>query len=190
MGIITTLTRAYLTRSFKPFLFTSNYDKSLHFTDCEELGLYVHIPFCRQICKFCPYCKELYSEEKCNEYIDRLIREIHLAGGLLKEKKQVTSLYIGGGTPALAANRLREIIDALSDHFIITQGIGIELHPDNVTPETLTALKNAGATKISIGIQSFSDKYLSVPNKHLMILKRILSLHLKAAQIILLSILS
>lgn len=162
MGIITTLTRAYLTRSFKPFLFTSNYDKSLHFTDCEELGLYVHIPFCRQICKFCPYCKELYSEEKCNEYIDRLIREIHLAGGLLKEKKQVTSLYIGGGTPALAANRLREIIDALSDHFIITQGIGIELHPDNVTPETLTALKNAGATKISIGIQSFSDKYLSV----------------------------
>lgn len=159
---ITTLTRAYLTRSLKPFLFTDEYDKVLPFTDCEGLGLYVHIPFCRQICKFCPYCKELYSEEKCSRYIQRLISEIHMVGSTLTERKQVTSLYIGGGTPALAAEYLQEIINAISEHFIITQGIGAELHPDNVTPEILRTLKNAGVTKISIGIQSFGDKYLSV----------------------------
>lgn len=73
--------------------------------------------------------------------------------------KYVTSLYFGGGTPALAANRIKEIVDALNDHFIITEGIGLELHPDNVNVETLQILKDAGVTKISIGVQSFCDKY-------------------------------
>lgn len=99
---------------------------------------------------------------KCSLYIDALIKEIHLSAGRQKEKKPVTSLYFGGGTPALAAPRLKEIIDALQEHFIITEGIGLELHPDNVTNETLRLLKEAGITKISIGIQSFQDKYLNI----------------------------
>ena len=57
MSIITDLTRMWLTRSFKPFLFTSEYDDVLPYRDCEGLGLYVHIPFCKSICSFCPYCK-------------------------------------------------------------------------------------------------------------------------------------
>lgn len=55
-----------------------------------------------------------------------------------------------------------EIIDALQEHFIITEGIGVELHPDNVTPSVLRILKNAGVTKISIGIQSFQEKFQSI----------------------------
>lgn len=53
----------------------------------------------------------------------------------------------------------KKIVDALNDHFIITEGIGLELHPDNVNVETLQILKDAGVTKISIGVQSFCDKY-------------------------------
>lgn len=162
MGIITTLTRSWLTRSFTPFLFQNEYDNHLSFTGCCNLGLYVHIPFCRQICSFCPYCKELYSEETCNRYLDSLLEEIRMVGSGNTEKKQVTSLYFGGGTPALAAARLSEIISVINDYFIITEGIGVELHPGNVCEETLTLLKNAGVTKISIGIQSFQDKFLSV----------------------------
>ena len=60
------------------------------------------------------------------------------------------------------ADRLKEIIDALQEHFIITEGIGVELHPDNVTPSVLRILKNAGVTKISIGIQSFQEKFQSI----------------------------
>jgi oxygen-independent coproporphyrinogen-3 oxidase len=71
----------------------------------------------------------------------------------------VTSLYFGGGTPALAANRIKEIIETLKTYFIITEGIGVELHPDNVEAEVLQTLKDAGVTKISIGIQSFQEKY-------------------------------
>ena len=162
MSFITNLTRMWLTRTTKPFTFKNEYDQILPFAECENLGLYVHIPFCKSICNFCPYCKVRYSAELCDRYIDSLIQEIHLVGNQNAERKNVTSLYFGGGTPAFAAHRIKEIVDALDDHFIITEGIGLELHPDNVNIEVLQALKNAGVTKISIGIQSFCYKYQKI----------------------------
>ena len=162
MSFITSLTRMWLTRTVKPFTFKNEYDRILPFMECENLGLYVHIPFCERICDFCPYCKVRYSADLCDKYIDALIKEIHIVGGQNIKKKTVTSLYFGGGTPALAATRIKEIVDALNEHFIITDGIGLELHPDNVNVETLQILKDAGVTKISIGIQSFCDKYQKI----------------------------
>lgn len=196
MSIITNLTRMWLTRSTKPFLFENKYDEQLSYEDCENLGLYVHIPFCKRLCSFCPYCKEIYSAEKCDRYVNALLQEIHLVGSRQGRanlsadtavapartggmsaatapsitgeisapsadlpKKRVTSLYFGGGTPALAVPRIPEIISALQNYFEITEGIGVELHPDNVTPSVLQTLKAAGITKISIGIQSFQNKY-------------------------------
>ena len=162
MSFITSLTRMWLTRTVKPFTFKNEYDRILPFMECKNLGLYVHIPFCKSICDFCPYCKVRYSADLCDKYIDALIKEIHIVGGQNTEKKTVTSLYFGGGTPALAATRIKEIVDALNEHFIITDGIGLELHPGNVNVETLQILKDAGVTKISIGIQSFCDKYQKI----------------------------
>lgn len=162
MSIITSLTRAWLTRSLKPFTFGSEYDERLQFADCEGLGLYVHIPFCKSICNFCPYCKEIYSKESADKYIDALLREIDMVGEGLREKKEVTSLYFGGGTPALVSGSLAKIIQTLKKYYVITEGIGVELHPDNVNRETLLQLKLAGITKISIGIQSFGEKYQSI----------------------------
>lgn len=162
MSFIASLTRMWLTRTTKPFAFKNEYDQILPFAECENLGLYVHIPFCKSICNFCPYCKVRYSAELCDRYIDALIKEIHIVGSQHTGRKKVTSLYLGGGTPALAAHRIKEIVDALNDHFIITEGIGLELHPDNVNIEVLQSLKNAGVTKISIGIQSFCDKYQKI----------------------------
>jgi len=162
MSVITNLTRMWLTRTAKPFIFRNEYDEKLPFIDCNNLGLYIHIPFCRSICNFCPYCKVIYSKEQMDQYIDRLINEIHIVGGSIKGKKRVTSLYFGGGTPALAIDRLKEMIDAVSGHFEITEGIGLELHPDDVVPDTLHKLKDAGITKISIGIQSFLQKFQDI----------------------------
>ena len=159
MSILTSITRMWLTRSVKPFTFKNEYDTTLPFSDCDSLGLYIHVPFCESICNFCPYCKVSYDKDLCDRYIDALIQEIHLVGNSYLGKKITTSLYFGGGTPALAIDRLPEVIGAVRDHFIITEGIGIELHPDNVTPAILQACKNAGVSKLSIGIQSFGDKY-------------------------------
>lgn len=162
MSLPTTLTRMWLTRSVQPFRFYNEADQQLRFSHCENLGLYAHIPFCRSICNFCPYCKVVYSKDLCNRYIDALIREIHLVGSQHPGKKAVTSLYFGSGSPALAANRLSEIIAALQEHFTVSQGIGVELHPADVTPPVLRTLKAAGVTKISIGVQSFQPKFQKI----------------------------
>lgn len=162
MSLITDLTRMWLTRSTKPFTFTNEYYQQLDYASCDNLGLYIHIPFCASICNFCPYCKTVYSQDKCNKYIDALLEEIHFVGRQSSSKKRVTSLYFGGGTPALAVDRLKEIIDTVNEYYIITEGIGLELHPNNVNIDTLLLLKEAGVTKISIGIQSFNSKYQSI----------------------------
>lgn len=162
MSLITTFTRTWLTRSFKPFLFENEYDRHLPFGDCDKLGVYVHIPFCKSTCTFCPYCKTIYNKELCDKYIDALIQEIRMVGSHYDGKKETTSLYFGGGTPALVADRIGEIIEVINEYFIVTEGVGVELHPDNVTVETLGKLKAAGVTKISIGIQSFSEKFQTV----------------------------
>ena len=162
MSLITTITRMWLTRTTKPFTFLNEYDKNLDYKNTKNLGLYIHIPFCKSICSFCPYCKEKYDEQKCNRYIDYLIKEIELVGKQNGEKKEVTSLYFGGGTPVLAINRLEEIINTVNKYFVIPEGIGIELHPDNVTEENLLLLKKSGVSKISIGIQSFNRKFLDI----------------------------
>ena len=162
MSLITTFTRTWLTRSFKPFLFENEYDRHLPFGDCDKLGVYVHIPFCKSICTFCPYCKTIYNKELCDRYIDALIQEIRMVGSQYDGKKETTSLYFGGGTPALVADRIGEIIEVINEYFIVTEGVGVELHPENVTVETLWKLKAAGVTKISVGIQAFSEKFQTV----------------------------
>ena len=153
----------WLTRSFRPFSFVHDDGTQLPDFDAPELpGLYVHIPFCRSLCGFCPYCKVKFDPELCDTYIDALLEEISLAGRSLPRRKKVTSCYFGGGTPALALRRLPEIIGTLEKYFDITDGIGIELHPDDVNVETLAGLKQCGITRISIGIQSFQDKFQSL----------------------------
>lgn len=162
MSIITSLTRMWLTRSVRPFTFTKEYEERLPYAECDKMGLYIHIPFCKSICNFCPYCKVKYTEEMCERYVKALLKEISMVGSQYSGKKKVTSLYFGGGTPALAADYLAEIIAEVQKYFEITEGIGLELHPDNVTVPVLKTLKAAGVTKVSIGIQSFQEKYQTV----------------------------
>jgi|LFRM01.2.fsa_nt_gb oxygen-independent coproporphyrinogen-3 oxidase len=129
----------------------------------EPVGLYCHIPFCRQLCSFCPYCKALYEETTANAYITALIQEIDLVAqqyGLDRQKKEVTDLYFGGGTPALLAGQLGMVIHHLRQYFAIRGGIAIELHPDDLTEVTLEALVQAGITMISVGVQSFDATVL------------------------------
>jgi len=178
MSITTSLTRAWLTRSLQPFRFQREYDEQLPFEPCENLGLYVHIPFCRSICNFCPYCKVLYSKESSARYFHALLQEIESVGKQQAGKKEVTSLYFGGGTPALAGSHIGEMVDTIRRYFRITEGIGVELHPDDVSTPILQMLKAAGVTKISIGVQSFHEKYqklLTRPTPDPSILARALS---------------
>ena len=159
MHFFTSLTRMWLTRSVRPFTFKSEYDQALPFAECESLGLYVHIPFCKSICNFCPYCKVRYSEELCERYIDSLIQEIHLVGGQHPGRKKATSLYFGGGTPSLLdpADAAR-LIDAAQP--LPGAEITLEANPETVSEDSLRAFREAGVNRISFGVQSARDSQL------------------------------
>ena len=161
MGILTTLTRMWLLRSFRPFTFQADSGECPpEAMEGMTPGLYVHIPFCRTLCNFCPYCKVRYSRELCERYLQALRQEIELvAKAQGASSLRASSLYFGGGSPALAAEHLGELITTLRSHFDITDGIGLELHPDDVTVPILQTLKDAGVTRVSIGIQSFQEKF-------------------------------
>ncbi|PYG87651.1 oxygen-independent coproporphyrinogen-3 oxidase [Ruminiclostridium sufflavum DSM 19573] len=157
--LLTSLMRIWLTRSFKPFHFTNRYSDRLELEDLQTMGLYVHIPFCRSLCGFCPYCKVIFCPETAAAYKTALLKEIDLVGTRLK-KKRITSLYFGGGTPVLMLEHLEEIIAKLRTYFIIQEGIGVELHPEDITQDNLNRLKQAGVSMVSIGFQSFEEKCL------------------------------
>lgn len=158
--LITSMLRVFLTRSLKPFVFTGRNENKLKFESLEDLGLYVHIPFCRNVCSFCPYFKEVFDSHKAENYRKALLKEIDIVCRNLKGKKHAASLYFGGGTPALMIDDLEEIIDRLKSYFSIEGGIGIELHPEDIKESTLDKLKNIGISMVSIGIQSFDQKCL------------------------------
>jgi len=165
----TSFLRILLTRSFKPFIFIKKYTNQLLFQNLDNIGLYVHVPFCNSICNFCPYSKVKYEKTLAQEYVNAILKEIDLVctysaafSNNQKEKKTVTSLYFGGGTPALILNDLKKIISKLEEYFSIKEGIGIELHPDNISTDTLCTLRAAGVDMVSIGIQSFDTKCLDM----------------------------
>ncbi len=160
--LLTSLLRILLTRSLKPFVFDGTYSNTLDFKTLDHLGLYVHIPFCKSLCDFCPYCKVKYDPSVVKDYKKALLQEIDLVGQMTSTKKEATSLYFGGGSPALMIDDLSDIINKLRHYFIITGGIGVELHPSNITYSTLTKLKTAGVTMISVGIQSFNENCLHI----------------------------
>jgi coproporphyrinogen III oxidase-like Fe-S oxidoreductase len=158
--ILTSLLRIWLTRSFKPFTFKGGVSDWPEVDNLKSPGLYVHIPFCRSICSFCPYYKTIYNETQAEAYLQSLLREIELTGSSLKTKKGVSSLYFGGGTPALMSHKLKDIIDKINIYFELEEGIGVELHPTDLKEETLAHLKEAGVNMVSLGIQSFSSNCL------------------------------
>lgn len=159
--LIPSLLRILLTRSFQPFTFLSKPHIELDFATLHDLGLYLHIPFCHTLCSFCPYNKVLFDECLAEQYKAALIKEIDMVGSHLDNQKPVTSLYIGGGTPALMAGSLKEIIDTIKKYFIIEKGIGVELHPDDINPKTIALLQETGVSMISVGIQSFNRQCLA-----------------------------
>lgn len=172
--MFTNLLRVLETRSMKPLKFTSSNVEYID-TDVHEVGLYIHIPFCKVLCAFCPYNKVKYNKELSLRYKEALIKEIYLIGDQYKNKK-VTSVYFGGGTPALMIDELGDIVHALNKIFKLKCNMGIELHPRDITKELLYRLKEIDFTMVSLGIQSFQAKNLKTLGREILSGEEVLSL--------------
>ncbi|MBA3035281.1 MAG: radical SAM protein [Desulfobacterium sp.] len=125
----------------------------------KQVGLYLHIPFCKNLCPFCPYNRIEYDENLFSQYEEAVNAEIELYTPYLKDCEFV-SLYIGGGTPTVNLPGLLRIIEHLKRNFSLSCDICIELHPGNMDSECLGELKDSGVSMLSIGIESTSDRIL------------------------------
>lgn len=124
-----------------------------------RLGLYLHVPFCRTLCPFCPYNRFVYQSDAFARFERAVHEEIdlyspHLAGS------RITSLYIGGGTPTVDLPGLLRIVRHLKNNFAPIPDICMELHPRYMDEQCLAALRGAGVTMLSIGVESTSDRLL------------------------------
>ena len=129
-----------------------------------ELGIYVHIPFCVKKCYYCDFISYPNKSDMQEEYVKKLIKEIEDNKELL-EKNNITTIYIGGGTPSsinpdLIRNVLNKICEVANIKNRENIEITIEVNPGTVTKNNLQMYKNCGINRISIGLQSTNDKIL------------------------------
>ncbi len=130
------------------------------FQDIDELGLYLHIPFCRQICPYCPYNKELYSLDAAARYASAVMQEIDFYAEIVG-RRPVTSLYIGGGTPTTMLKcGLAEILEHLHAVFNVRCDIHMESHLNDLSSENLDAIESLGVKHLSMGVEALQDRHL------------------------------
>ncbi len=130
------------------------------FQDIDEFGLYLHIPFCRQICPYCPYNKEIYHSEVAKGYTNAVKKEIDIYSGLIGDRP-VTSFYIGGGTPTtMLHSGLDQILEHLFEAFNMQCDIHMESHPNDLSLENLEAILSMGVSHLSIGVEALQDHHL------------------------------
>jgi coproporphyrinogen III oxidase-like Fe-S oxidoreductase len=136
-------------------------DLAEYFQDIEEFGLYLHIPFCRQICPYCPYNKEIFRPEVAESYVNAVIKEVDCYSALLGEKP-VTTFYIGGGTPTtMLYSGLDKVLDHIYGTFNMQCASHMESHPNDLSPENLKTIKALGVAYLSIGVEALQDHHLN-----------------------------
>ncbi len=124
------------------------------------VGIYIHLPFCRNHCTYCAFAisTDLTQEEA---YVDALVREI--SAGEAAPPAPVASIYFGGGTPSRTSLAgMTRVVDAIRGSYEISPGaeFSMEANPEDISEESLAAWRAMGVNRISIGVQSFHDMEL------------------------------
>ena len=129
----------------------------------EDIGIYIHIPFCMKKCFYCDFVSYVNKEDIIEEYIDALCMEILQNAEILSEYN-ISTIYFGGGTPSYIDSKyIAKVMDTLK--LFVTDAsplkeVTIEVNPNSTSLEKLTGYYNSGINRLSIGLQSTHDKIL------------------------------
>lgn len=128
-------------------------------------GIYIHIPFCKQRCIYCDFYSTT-NEKVREQYVEALCMELELRKDTFKEN--ISTIYIGGGTPSqLQTPDIKKIRNCIDSLYRLDEypEFTIEANPDDINTDWLEGVVKAGVNRISMGIQSFQDKYLRLLNR-------------------------
>lgn len=139
----------------------------LDYTNLDKwrVPVYIHIPFCRKICKFCIYSRQLADEHSqiIQRYMDALLTEIRMYGSSPYVKSmRIGAVFIGGGTPTcLTEVQMAGLLNAIHEYLPLEKNVEItvECNIANTDSGMLSVLKSSGVTRISTGVQTFDDRY-------------------------------
>lgn len=133
-------------------------------TERRSLGVYVHVPFCVQKCKYCDFCSFANLDDKIkSEYKKALISDINLSAEHL-QNYTVDSIFFGGGTPTcLSAGSLCEILNSVFERYNVSNDaeITLECNPATASKNDFSALVSCGFNRLSMGLQSVHNEELS-----------------------------
>lgn len=130
----------------------------------KDRSVYIHIPFCDSICSYCDFSKFLKNDEWIYKYLSALEKEIKIK----YKGENINTIYIGGGTPScLNIDQLTKLFNILKIFNLNKEyEFTFECNIENITQEKLKILYNNGVNRLSIGVQTFNDKYLSFLNRN------------------------
>ncbi len=122
----------------------------------KKLLLYIHIPFCEELCPYCSFNRFPFKENIAKKYFKSLKEEIKM----YKEQGfNFYSIYVGGGTPTVLIEELAELLELCQSLFTIRE-ISCETNPNHLTKDKINILKNINVNRLSVGVQSFDDDIL------------------------------
>ncbi len=127
----------------------------------ENIGIYIHIPFCAKKCYYCDFVSFPVMEEKQKDYVQKIKEE--LIEKSKEIKNYIDTIYIGGGTPSIInCQYIVDILNCIKENYKVKKNaeITIEINPGTVTEEKLRTFKEAGINRLSIGLQSTKDELL------------------------------
>jgi oxygen-independent coproporphyrinogen III oxidase len=131
------------------------------------LGLYLHVPFCRKRCHFCYF--RVYTNKNARDveqYLDWLVREwAQYAAQPAIAGRPLDFVYVGGGTPSfLSTGQLDSLVSRLNaiTPWTTAEEVTFECEPGTLTEAKLTAIRRSGVTRLSLGVENFSDRILEV----------------------------
>lgn len=126
-------------------------------------GLYVHIPFCSRACPYCAHFKvESVDRDLHARFVEALLREARMEAPRWPAR-HLRTVFFGGGTPSLLDDALlTRLIQGLQEVFDFSEveEFTVEMNPEHVTPERLARMRELGVNRVSVGVQSFSERHL------------------------------
>lgn len=158
LPLIPEISKSMLSRSFSKVGFTyTSIEWNAENTDTSSFGLYLHVPFCRMFCSFCPFYKVLYDEKLKEKYLESVKKEVRLQ----RLKGRASWLYVGGGTPnLLGPEEICGLLSVLREHVELEE-VGMEGNPFGFKPEYLEKISAGGVTKISMGVETLQSSALT-----------------------------